>query len=310
MIRQAAREACAGRVFRRRTAAVRDFTPEVVEAIGQGFVEPLARRRMTAANVAGKIKHLVSLITKAPQLWTQLKKGLFKDAPEWEGLRSIPAFLKWLPHKVHDLSVEGAKALSKFFDVLFSHLPLAMLTAGTKHLLSVNDMLNQIIDVLKAHSPQAFRKFAQHVGGYVKGRVLPSAAAWAKENLPTILRVGKKILNNPVVIWAIYWFIWFNVAEFEWDAKALAKAAVGAMSFEDLWVSLPGSAIGRIIAVATGGSLGNFALLPYVILARIVWALGAHYLEWNGGKITPNWTKMEAAFGLGHGTLEPLVQQS
>jgi len=305
LIRQASREAYALSIgFRRgRTAALHDFTPEVVEAFGQGFVEPLARRRVTAAGVAGKIKNLVSLIAKAPQLWAQLKAHLFGDAPPWEGLKSIPAIVKWLPGKLHQLVASCTKLFGKFVEKLFGYNPFSLLAAGPKRLMSVNDFLNRLLGCLKNLAPQALKDFAHKIGGHIEGHLL-SFAQWAKENTPRIVEIGSKILNSPLVLWPVYWFIWYNVQEFEWDMKSLAKAAVGDMSFADLWASLPGSAIGRAVSAATGFALGNYALLPYAILLRISWAISMHYLERHGIEIVPNWHKMEAAFGLEPGTLQ------
>ena len=297
-IRRVAREVYASsRPLRSRTAGVQDLTVQVLEAFGQGFVEPLSRGRIAASLVARKLKNLVSLFSKAPQLWGQLKKTLLKDAPEWEGIRSVPAIIKWLPGKIHQLMVDGAKYAGRFIDALFQRSPFNLLAVGSKNLLSVNAILNKLLEHLKANAPEKLRVFASKVGGYVEGRVL-TAAAWVKENFPRLVEIGSKILNNPVVLWALYWYIWNNVQEFEWDAASLAKAAVGAITFEDLWGSIPGSAIGKVLTVLTQGSLDTYALLPYALLLRISYALASGYLKWTKGSIFPDWDRLESTLGL------------
>jgi hypothetical protein len=297
-VRLIAREVyAASRPLQSRTAGLQHFTVDVLEAFGQGFVEPLSKGRIAASLVTRKLKNLVSLFSKVPRLWGQLKKTLLKDAPDWEGVKSLPAIIKWLPSKIHQLMVDGAKYASRFIDALFKRSPFDLLAAGSDSLLSVNGLLNRILDHLKAKAPQQFKVFASKVGGYVEGKVL-SAAAWVKESFPALVEVGSKVLNNPLVIWALYWYIWNRVQEFEWDAASLAKAAVGALTFEDLWASLPGSAIGKVLTVLTGGVLDTYALLPYALLARIAFALASGYLRWNGGKILPDWERLESTLGL------------
>lgn len=305
-IRQAAREACQSRSFRQRSAALQSFTPEVVEAFGQHFTTRLAAGHITAAGVLKKLQNLVRVFAKAPQLWINLKEHFARDfpgAPEFRGLRDIPALIRWLPKVLDHLVRQGAKLLGKAVEKAFSHLPLSLFTAGERRLLTMNDILNRILAFLKDNAPAAFKRLASKTGAYVKSHVLPSIGAWAQENIPTFLHVGtkafsllEKALNHPVILWAVYWYIWSNVTEFEWDAKALGNAATGNLTFRELWASLPGAAFGRLLSLLF--SPGTFSLLPYVIAIRLLYCLGAHYLEWNGGQIVPDWQRMGKSFGV------------
>lgn len=310
VVRRAAREACSD--FRRhRHAGLRDLTPEVLEAFGQSFVGGLSRREVTAGLVLRKLKNLTRIFTKIPTLWTMLKERFmsdFPDAPEVRGLRDVPALVMWLPKVLNHIIMRGTKLMGRALAELFQHLPLSLFTAGKNRLLGVNDLLNQVLLFLKEHSPSAFRNLSGKIGVFVKSRVLPGLKDWAEENLPTFLGAGSKalarlgkLLNHPVVLWYVYWFIWSNVAEFEWDAQALARAAAGDLTFRDLWESLPGSALGLVIAKVFAP--GTFTLLPYVIAARLLYCLGARYLEWSDGALLPDWSRMEESLGLSPGVL-------
>jgi hypothetical protein len=95
---------------------------------------------------------------------------------------------------------------------------------------------------------------------------------------------------------AVYIYIWINVAEFEWDLKSLTDAISGRLDFASFLASLPGSAIGAIIASVS--NVGTFTLLPYTIAARILYLIGSRYLTWTGSRFQFDYAALNADFGL------------
>jgi hypothetical protein len=94
---------------------------------------------------------------------------------------------------------------------------------------------------------------------------------WFKRYLPR--------LRRPLYA-AIFAWVWFNVAEISWDLQGLLDGFTGSISLPELLASLPESGIGFIAA-----SFGlGYGALPVTLIARILWLVANHYLEWIPGK--------------------------
>jgi hypothetical protein len=94
----------------------------------------------------------------------------------------------------------------------------------------------------------------------------------------------------------VYLYIWFSVAEFEWDLKSLTDALAGHLDFPSFLASLPASAVGLLLSSVS--SVGTFTLLPYAIAARILFLLGSRYLTWTGSWFSLDWQALNEDFGV------------
>jgi hypothetical protein len=232
-----------------RTASSREITGETLAAFVDAFWVPTSlnsrQARVSLRSLGKKVKQLGSLFKKAPRLWEDFKRLI--------GVKSITE----LPRALKDLAKRGYSALKKIMGRAFEGFPLKMfLIKGT----GVNDFLKKIMGSVPG---------LDRVLGQIKARgdVLGD---WLRKNLPKV---------STVVIVAIFIFIWMNVVEFEWNLSDLSKALIGQISLGDLLASLPGSALGFLM---NGLGFGTFTLLPYAVVARMMWLISKGYVQWDG----------------------------
>jgi hypothetical protein len=270
MIRLAARQVCSGEGFRNRSAALRDFTPEVLGVFGEAFLLPSMDTRKSHVRVAifkglgSRLKSLYQLFKKAPQLWVKIKEVL-----GIENLRDIPKKLKsW--------AKQGMKSLKKSLKSLVVGNPLVALYFVPKNKLpGVGDLLNRVTK----SSPRL-------------DAVLSKVNKSVVQPIDQILKRSKvlRTLARPVMA-AIFIFIWLNVAELSWDAEGLVKGFTGNISLGELLGSLPESGLGLLIALLFPG-LGTFGLLAPTLMARIAYLLYKKILVWTKGGLVILWDKL------------------
>jgi hypothetical protein len=249
LIKLAVRKVSDTKTFRRRQAALSDFTPEVLQAFVEGFYLPLHQGKVAFRGLVRKLKQLVKAFKRLPKLWTKFKQAI--------GVEKITE----LPRAIKDLAKRGYKALRKALAKIFDHWPLKIFTIDKGRLLGVSDLINKLIG--------RFPRFQQ----WMKEKVSPKLA-----DFDTWLRKKSPILSGILMV-AIYIWIWLNVVEFEWDFKGLMDAATGALTLPTLLASLPGSVLGFLL---NAFQFGTFTLLPVVLAARILWLLAHKYIRWSG----------------------------
>jgi len=268
LIRLAAYQACAGTGVR---LASEGLTPAVVEAFAEAFYLPQHQGRVAFGGLVKKLKQLVSVFKKAPQLWDRFKKLI--------GIEKITQ----IPKALKELGAKAKKWLRKTIDKLFNTWPLRIYTLEKGKLKSFNDMLSGWM----ARSPKLKRALdagISRMGGF--GEILRKKAP----HIAGALMVG------------IYIWVWMNVVEFEWDMKGLTDAITGAMSFPDFLASLPGSAFGALLNIF---GFGTWTLLPFAVAARILYLVQHRYVTWTGRGFTVDWDMMKADFNLA-GASEPI----
>ena len=283
LLRLAVREACSVPSFRSRSAALHDLTPDVVEALGQVWLNDGHR---VAAGFLGKIKSLLSHLTKAPQVWEAIK-GFLKVTKITE-----------LPAAITKLVTGAQHLLSKFIHLLFRFFPLNLFTLPKMKMFAFNTALNKLLAHLKAKVPKVFRELAGHIGGFVKNGLV-SLDEWTKENLPTLrpmlVKVLKSVFDNPISRAMLYIYIWLRVAEFEWDIHSIVLGFTGQMSLDELLESLPGSGVGYFVG---NFAAGMFDLFPAAMIARLTWLVASHLISVEDGDIKVHWDKLSLYTGL------------
>jgi hypothetical protein len=268
LVRLAAHQACAGTGVRLASAGL---TPAVVEAFAEGFYLPQHQGRVAFGGLVRKLKKLVAVFRKAPQLWDRFKKLI--------GIESITQ----IPKAIKALAAKAKKLLRKLITKLFNTWPLRIYTLEKGKVRSFNEMLSGMM----AKSPKlkkALDSGIARLGGF--GEMLRKKAP----HIAGVLMVG------------IYIWVWMNVVEFEWDMKGLTDAITGAMSFPDFMASLPGSAFGAILNVF---GFATFTLLPFAVAARILFMVQHRYVSWSGRGFSVDWELMKADFNLS-GASEPI----
>ena len=261
LVRMAAHAACAGSGVRLASAGL---TPEVVTAFAEHFYLPQHQGRVAFGGLMRKLKQLVEAFKKAPKLWDR-----FKQLIGVEKLSDLPKAIKALAAKAH-------KALRKLLHKLFDSWPLRIYTLEKGKLTSFNDMLSGLLSKSPALK-RTLDKALSRIGTF--GEML-------RKQAPRIMGV---------VMVGIYIWVWMNVVEFEWDFKGLMEAVTGAMTFPDFMASLPGSALGALL---NGFGFGTFTLLPFALVARILYLLQHRYIEWTGRGFSVNWALMKKDFNL------------
>jgi hypothetical protein len=268
LIRQAARQAVARRgplqraayaKVRRKNAAVREITPEVLEAFGEFYLRGAGRVAFSFGNIARKLKEVYKTFKKAPKLWEKFKRTI--------GVESISD----LPRAIKDLAKKGYKALHKIFGKIFSTWPLKLYTVPEAKIFSFGSLITQMVKL----SPSFER--------WLKNNAKPKVdqfERWLKKYLPVV---------STVVMVAIFIFIWMNVVEFEWDLEALGAVLIGRITLAELLASLPGSALGFLM---NSLGLGTFTLLPAAFAAKMLAVMAARYVVWTGRGFALNREKL------------------
>jgi len=249
LIRQAVRRVCASRSFRTRTAALLDFTPEVITAFAEGFYFPMYRGRVAFGGLIKKLTSLVEAFKKIPHLWDTLKKAL--------GIESVTD----IPRAIKEWARKGYEALKKIIRHMFTKFPLSLYTLEKDKLKGVSDIIESLMD----RFPQFQAWMREHVKPHVD-----QFDHWLRENAPVV---------SGVLTAAVYIWIWMNVTEFEWDWHSLVQGFTGAMGIGELLASLPSSVIGFLL---NSFGLGRFTLLPALVVARIVYLIVHRYVAWTG----------------------------
>lgn len=253
LIKCAAQEACDTPAFRNRSAALHDFTPEVLAAFAEGFYLPSHQGRVAFGGLLKKLREFSQAIRKAPRLWPKIKEFLGV-----EGLTDLPKAIK-------EWAKRGFKALRGLVTKAFSTWPLKLYTLEKGKLTGVNDLIDRIMN--------RFPQFKNWMRTKVKPKV-DVFDQWLRKYLPGV--------SNALMV-AIYIWIWLNVVEFEWDFKGLMDAVTGSLNLSDLLSTLPGSGLGFLMNAL---NLGTFTLLPYTVAARIIYLMAHRYLVWTGRGFT------------------------
>jgi len=239
------REITAGDDFRNRTAALSDFTPEVMEAFAEGFVMSAGLRDM-----GRKLKRIWQEFKRQPRIWDRIKKFLGV-----EGLTDLPGAIK-------EWAKRGVAALRKLVSRIAKTFPLSMFTVPKGKLPGLTDMIARIIE----RSPKLKAALAS-----VNTNIVQPLDRLIEKHLPT--------LGRPIKA-AIFIWIWLHVAEISWDFAGIAAGFTGAITIGELFGSLPESAIGLVFALAGVG----YHLLPVMLVARILWLVASRFIEWVPGK--------------------------
>lgn len=241
-----------------RVASVPDLTPEVVVA----FVEPFYLHYTKVAgfgDIARKVAKLLDLFRKAPRLWDAFKGAL--DLPADFDSLGVLEKGKALAAKLKEWAASGWNALKDVFHKIHEAFPISMFFVPKHKMPGLTDLMERLVTKV----PWLAKAIA------AAGRGIGHVDTWINKNLPTFKR--------PVLA-AVFAWVWFNVAELTWDLPFLVRGFTGLLSLGELFASLPESGIG-FIAAAFG--LG-FQALPVTLVARIVWLVANHYLEWVPGK--------------------------
>lgn len=259
LVRLAVREVCASKAFKRRTAALNDLTPEVLEAFGTAFYLPTHQKRVAFGGLVGKLKKLVDLFKRVPKVWERIKQFL--------GIKGITD----IPKKIKEWAKRGKDAIIKTFRELAHTFPFSLYFIPQNKMPGLTDMLTRIT----GNAPWM-------------AKALAAAKNFAKP-LDELAEKSKilRMLRRPVVA-AIFIWIWFNVAELTWDIESLILGFTGGMSFEDLLTTLPESGIGLLAAMAGLG----YGALPITFIGRIIYLAAKKFIEWTKGNIVVHWQKM------------------
>jgi len=269
LVRLAVRKVCNGKSFRRRSASLHDLTPEVLEAFGNSF--SMHTGRVAFGGLVKRLRQLAQVFTKVPKLWE-----LFKKAIGIESLADIPRAIK-------NLAVKGYKALNKIIHSVFSAWPLKLYTIEKGKLFGISKLVS---DLMKKH-PQ--------FGNWLESKAKPRINQfdkWLREKIPSLSRV---------LLIAVYFWIWFNVVEFEWDMKSLTDALIGNITLAEMLSSLPSSAIGFLLKAF---NFGTFTLLPVTVAARLVYLIANRYITWTGQGFTVEWELLSKDIGISTGELQ------
>lgn len=178
--------------------------------------------------------------------------------------------LQEIPSKLKSLSSLAKKYVHDILVGWKSVFPLSLYFDGKKKMPSLTDVLARII----SKSPKMKALIARAKTG------VDVVDAFFKKHLPTL---GKPLLA------AIYIYVWLNVTELSWDLESVLKGFTGRISLGELFSSLPESGIGALVGL-TG--VGTFYFVPITIMARILWLVGNHYLEWTGSGFIIRWDRM------------------
>lgn len=270
LVLQTARHICASdQAFGNRTASLRDFTPEVLAAFGEAFVLNTATsERHKVALLGGlgrKLKQIWRLIKKAPQVWPKIKEFL--------GVESA----REIPRKIKEWGSRGLKYLKKALGGVLKSNPITALYFVPR------DKMPSLTDMVKRIST---------VSDKIKN-------ALSRVNTRIIKPIDEYLAKHPIlkglsapILAAIFIWVWLNVTEVSWSLDDLIKGFTGNITVSELFSSFPESGIGFIIAVLFPG-LGTFALLPFSVMARVLWLLHKKLVAWVKGKgFLIHWDRM------------------
>lgn len=262
LVRLASRQA-ALHCNRMKTASYQ-VNPYILESFANAFFLPYMQgRRVAFGAILKKLKELGKAFTKIPKLWEKLKALL--------GIESLTE----LPKVLSDLAKKGYTTLRKVVAAAFNKWPLHIYTVEKAKVLTLNGILEQFM--------AKFPDFKKWLTSHVKPKV-DQLDHWLKENLPTL---------SKVLMIGIYFWIWFNVTEFEWDIRTLTDILTGSISLSDLLTSIPGSILGFLM---NSLGFGTFTLLPAALAVRIAYLTITKYVSWDGKNFVFHQQKAEEDF--------------
>lgn len=243
--------------------------PVVVEALVQGLWEPRvgSTDREAIFGIAKAVGKLMGLLKKAPRALPALKRALGLDENA-----SLVQLVKSgdLVKRVRELASAGKKALGKVLKKVTETFPLSLFFVAKNKAPGLTDLLARIVN----KSPKLRALLSKVKGG------IGTVDAFLKKYIPNLSRG----LYAAVFIW-----VWFQVSEISWDIQGIIAGFTGQISLGDLLASLPESGLGAIAALFGLG----YGALPYALIARIVWLVANHYLEWVPGKgVRVKWEAM------------------
>jgi len=220
------------------------LSSDALAAFGEFLWEP--GTKLAFFGLMKKLKQLYDAFKKAPNL-----------------LDSIQQMIGDLtPSAIKDWARKGKQALKNIGKRIMHSFPLAAFFCPKRKAPGLTDMVARMIKKAPWLEKQLKR---------VKTNIVDPLDKLLDKHIPN--------LKRPLIA-AIFIFIWLNVVEISWDGDFLWRGFTGALSLGELLVSLPESGLG-FVAAAMG--LGIYTI-PLVIIARIVWLVANHYLEWVPGK--------------------------
>lgn len=264
LIRCAAREVARERRAARMVAS--GLSADVLAAFGEASVDGVASGRMTVAGVASRMRELVTLFTRAPEAWEQLKRVIGASS------------LLDLPGKVSELVKGAAAHLRAAGESLARSVPVLQiyLEVGTR-LPAVGEWLSTMYDKL----PGPVRAAVSRITSKVK-----SLAQWLDE------LVGKndvaKLVGRAASA-AIFAYVWMNVAELSWDLPGILRGFSGQLSFSELVETLPESGLGLLVSLLFPGipqKLVFNAFLPITVALRLAYLYERKLIKINGKKVS------------------------
>lgn len=226
---------------------------------------------LVEANVMGRVKDLLKLFDKVPNLWQKLKDSL--DLPDDFNDMNFMSKGKVLFDKVKALLAEGKRTLGNVFAKLKETFPVSLFFVPSQKMPGLTDLLQMLAEEV----PWLKKKLDQ------AGKFLKSIDDVMNKYLPT--------LKKPLLA-AIFIYVWFNVAELTWDIPSIVRGFLGQISLGELFGSFPESIIGFLVGLALPG-MGTFGALPITLIARLAWLVANHFLEWVPGKgLKVHWEKL------------------
>jgi hypothetical protein len=253
--------------------ASRDFISHKGLTLKQANTIALAMRPLihqqhgkTAVSISGIIKKVTSLIqglSREPKAWTAFKEAI--------GATAESASATEIGKLVWDFASKGKKTVKDLIQKITNTFPLNLYFVPKNRVPTLTDLINHIMSKAPKGITDALAK--------VNDRVIQPVSDLLDKYLPT--------LQRPIIA-ALFAWIWVNATEISWDFKDLIRGFTGAMSLAELFSTLPESGVGLIMSMFGVG----FQLLPVMILARILWLVGNHYLEWKNGKLSVRWDKL------------------
>jgi hypothetical protein len=250
LIRQAAYDIALTDSFRGRSASLRDFTPEVLAAFGDGFLLDDMVRTAGFGNFRKKLKRVWEFVKRAPQAWEKVKSFFKIDD------------IKQLPDVIREWAKKGKTALKKIIKRMTEAFPLSLYFVDRGKMPGLTDLLKRIV----ASSPKLQKALST-----VNTRIVQPLDRWIEKYIPNLSRPLKA---------AVFIFIWLNVVEITWDFQALLLGFTGGLSLGELFSSFPESSIGFLMTFFGIG----YGFLPVMVMARILWLVANKYATWVPGK--------------------------
>ena len=183
LIRQASYEIARTESFKVRCASLHDFTPEVLAAMGEGFLLDDMMRTAFFGKFRQKLQRVWDFVKRAPEAWKKIK-GFFrlKDPSE-------------LPKAIREWSKKGRTVLKKVIQKMTETFPFSLYFVDRGKLPGLTDLLNRIVE----RSPRLKKALSS-----INKNIVQPLDRLMEKHLPTLGRPLKA---------AVFIFVWINVAE-------------------------------------------------------------------------------------------------